>query len=225
MPPFEIRSNNPDLWNLSSYAIQEKSKYVRIYFEKIEKMFEEEANELKALSRAENEKTKYDEDDSGYNHFYDDLLMEIEFIHLRMHRYSAILATYAYLEIAMNNICHEVERRLNLLVSVSDFKGDGVQRSKAYLEKLAGFDFNIINPVWSRVLLLSKVRNCIMHANGDAAKVKGSDSFIKVIEGSAELSFCESTLIMATKYYVLHAIRDIGELLTHLIGKLSTLKT
>lgn len=224
LPPFSPRSKNPDLWNLSPYAVKEKSKYIRAHFEKIETIFGGEANELQMLGRSEYERTKDHEDDSNYDYSYGDQLMEIESIYLRMHRYSAILTTYAYLETVMSSICCEVERRLNLLVGVSDLNGDGIQRCKVYLEKLGKFDFDLINPLWSRLTMLNKVRNCIMHANGDAAKVKSSGKFIKTIKASEGLSFAERTLIMVSKEFVLGAIKDVEELSTHLIGKLSSLQ-
>lgn len=216
MPPFKPRSVNPEVRALTQETICEKAKYIRGHVDKIEKIFSDEAKELELSWQTELERTKNDEDDSCVDFGSSQSLMEIEYIYLRMHRYSAILAIYAYLELSMNNVCFLVKQKHKLPVDVTDFKGDGIERSKLYLEKMGKLDFSTVNPVWARVRLLNKVRNCIMHANGDAAEVRRGD-FVKTVHGTNGLSFVEKSLIHVSKEFVLSSIEDMKELLSHLL--------
>src|SRR3989338_9735691 len=192
---FEVYLTNPELGRVSTYSVASKISFLRSHFRKIEELFDLESKGLMEECWLESERTKDHEDDSQVDYRASDALREIEFIYLRMHRYSAVLAAYSYLETSLNKICSDLQEANNILLSVTELHGDGINRCKIYLEKLAGIDFSSINGKWSGLTTLNKIRNCIMHADGDAEKVRGSDKFIKLVENSTDLSFIEKKLV------------------------------
>jgi len=214
---FKTHPENPELAHISEYSVNEKTKYLVEHFEKIERIYSDELQQLLELIKQEDERTKDHMEDSGYDYRPIDSLREIEFIYLRMHRYSAILAAYTYLESSMFKICTQIEYTQKFSISVSDVKGKGIEKCKLYLIKMCGFDFMEINPLWSRVATLNKIRNCIMHGNGDAEKVHNSSKFIRQIESSKNITFIEQKLIMVSEEFVLASIKDIKELLLFLV--------
>ena len=52
-------------------------------------------------------------------------------------------------------------------------RGEGIVRAKDYLEKLAKVDFSALNDEWSHLMTLNRIRNCIVHCEGD---IKSSTS-------------------------------------------------
>ena len=216
---FDVYPTNPELAAVDKYSIKTKIDYLKKYFEIIESVFEDESKSLSKLIRNEDEKTKSDIDDRNYDYRYCDSLMEIEFVYLRMHRYASILALYSFLESSMSKICHQKKLELNLPISAEEIKGDGIVKYKKYLSEYCKSDFSTINKIWSDLVTLNKVRNCIMHCSGDASKIKRTDDFIKLVNKTKELSFIEKNLIMISSKFVLDSIKNITDFLDYLIQK------
>ena len=211
--------SNPELGGVTKCSVKSKSEYLRIYFEKIEGIFEEESDLLLDECKLEYERTKNHSDDSQYDYRAHESLKDIEFIYLRMHRYSAILTAYSYLESSMVKICGDLQVLRNISIEVSDINGEGIVRCRTYLEKLCGFDFNPVNSYWARLKTLNRIRNCIMHGNGDAERVRSSTRLIELIDNHDELSFIEDKLVMLSRRYVEESINDVEFFLSCLVDK------
>ncbi|WP_345873591.1 hypothetical protein [Shewanella algae] len=216
---FNVYPTNPELGKVTKYAISIKVSFLRSHFRKIEKVFEEESACLFEQCKLEDERTKDHEDDSQVDYRPYDELREIEFVYLRMHRYSAVLAAYSYLESSLTKICVDIQEKNEIRLSVSEINGNGINRCKIYLEKLASIDFEAINGQWSNLQILNKVRNCIMHADGNAEKIRSSANLISNIESNADLSFIEKRLIMMTGKYVENILNDIERTLQYIVEK------
>ncbi len=79
---------------------------------------------------------------------------------------SFLLILFANFEESLNHLCDGYQRYLNLKLGLKDIKGTGIQRSTAYLEKVA--DFKLPGKsLWDSVLDIQKVRNCIVHSAGE----------------------------------------------------------
>ena len=211
---FNVHPDNPELGAVTPYTVNEKCRYLRKHFDRIEKVFEVESEELWAASLAENERTKDHEDDSEHDYRHSDSLREIEFISLRMHRYSSILSSYAYLENSMNKLCEEYHIAKQLPLDPSQVKGEGIERSKLYLSKLAELDFDKINKEWSQLQILNALRNCIIHADGDVNLTR--KKLDNIINNTPGLSFVDNSLIMMEASYIHSAVDAIQTLLLHL---------
>jgi len=175
---FKPHPINPELESVVKYTITSKVTLLRTHFKKIENIFQEELESCGKGVCIENVRAKNHEDDNGYDYRTSDSLRDIEFIYLRMHRYSAILAAYSYLENSMNKLCADCEGKMSIPLSVNNLSGEGIVRCRTYLEHLASIDFSEINKEWSHLTTLNKLRNCIMHADGDASKIRGKKGFI-----------------------------------------------
>ena len=213
---FKITPQNPELGSVTPYSISSKCDYLRRHFNRIEKVYQEEFDELLASCQAEQKRTKDHEDDSEHNYSYSDAIREIEFISLRMHRYSVILASYAYVENSMSKLCNKYYDSMNLPLKPFEVSGDGIVKFKLYLEKLAKIDFKTINKQWSHLTTLNLIRNCIVHADGDASLIKKSTKLIGIIDSSKDLSFIEEQLIMMDDSYIYSTVDTIQSFLLHL---------
>jgi hypothetical protein len=214
---FKTHPINPELEKVTKYTITSKVSLLRTHFKKIENIFQEESELLWKECEFENARTKDHEDDSGYDYRSSDSLREIEFIYLRMHRYSAILTAYSYLESSMNKLCDDFEEKMSISLSASDLNGNGIARCKMYLERLATINFSKINKEWSHLTTLNKLRNCIIHADGDASKIQRSGKFITLIQNSSDLSFIEKNLVMVSSDFVYKSIDEIENTLLYLV--------
>ena len=75
---FKITPQNPELGSVTPYSISSKCDYLRRHFNRIEKVYQEEFDELLASCQAEQKRTKDHEDDSEHNYSYSDAIREIE---------------------------------------------------------------------------------------------------------------------------------------------------
>lgn len=130
-------------------------------------------------------------------------------------------AAYSYLETSLNKICSDAQEANNIFLSVNELHGDGINRCKVFLEELASIDLSSINGKWSNLTILYNIRNCIMHTDGDAEKIRVSDKLIKLAESIADLSFIEKKLVMMTREFVEKSINDIEETLLYLAWRKS----
>lgn len=206
---------NPEANPLSRYSITKKIEFVRNHFKKIESIFEKERKELIKSDLSEQERTKHHEDDSKYYYGYSESLQEIERVYQRMHRYSAVLTIYAYLEDVLNQICATKEKQC--VISLSDLKGEGIVRAQTYLKKIVGVDFDNINSQWSDLSTLNQLRNCIMHGNGDPDLLK-SKKLNKIInaEGS-KFSKIEGKFIYFDSSYVYEILNTTESFLHYIL--------
>lgn len=217
---FRVSPTNPELWSVGEYSIKTKTDLLLKHFENVETVFDKESDELIRLDQEEYSRTKDDDDDSNYYYGYSESLREIEFVYLRMHRYASILAAYSYLESSMAKICQQKKLDLQLPISAEDLKGEGIIIYRKYLESFCKSDFVSVNGAWSELMLLNKVRNCIMHCSGDAEKMSNSEKFITIVEATKGLSFVEENLITVSSEYVIKSIKNVEKLLLHLVKTL-----
>ncbi|MBD1571586.1 hypothetical protein [Aliivibrio sp. S10_S31] len=100
--------------------------------------------------------------------------IEIYFLkqYSRFHRNSTILICYSILESNMVAICEKYASQRKLPIKLADLNGNGILKCKKYLENFEIVDFNEpeIKKHWEKLPVLSKLRNCIAHAEGDLSK-------------------------------------------------------
>ncbi len=96
----------------------------------------------------------------------------------RVLRYSSVVATFTAIEFSLAAVCHELQRQKGFSLAVGDLKGSGSEQSRSYLTKVAGIDLDDLNGIWQQLKDWQRVRNCIVHTNGeigranDAAKLQ-----------------------------------------------------
>jgi len=82
-------------------------------------------------------------------------------------RESIFVALYFLLESELNSVCRLFQIHGPLKLELEDIAGNGIFRAKAYLEKVAHVDFPDTHPSWSDILNFNRVRNVIVHAQGN----------------------------------------------------------
>lgn len=142
------------------------------------------------------------------DYFSDDYYI-IEEIHVGLYRKSTLVSVYSFLENSMNSLCRLLGTRHTYPVSLNDLRGEGIIRAKDYLEKLAKVDFNALNDEWSHLMTLNKIRNCIVHSEGDIKASKSSTQLENVINATSGLSLRHEKNIKIEREYVDFCIKKV----------------
>jgi len=104
--------------------------------------------------------------DEYYDHVYDEHINVTETLP-QMQWYAQFLIVYSTFEHTLHELCRIVERRSGFNLSFKDLDGQGINRARNYLVKLAGVNAPFQSAAWNRALLLADVRNAIAHRNGE----------------------------------------------------------
>ncbi|MEH5352901.1 hypothetical protein PO494_02845, partial [Escherichia coli] len=113
---------------------------------------------------------------------------------------SALVSLYSCLEHNLNDYCNICQRIVNTNISVTDFNGDGIHKAKRYLTKLMDINFGL-SQEWQFMTEFNKVRNCIVHANGDIKKMSTAVALKNIIDKTPTLSLNnENNIIISLNY-------------------------
>ncbi|WP_411768114.1 hypothetical protein [Winogradskyella sp. A3E31] len=83
-------------------------------------------------------------------------------------RYSSIIQTYSMLEVYLKWLCESLKKINNFPIGLTDLKGNSdLEKGKLYLKRIYKVDFNKLNPEWKFLNDMRKIRNQIIHKNGD----------------------------------------------------------
>ena len=107
---------------------------------------------------------------------------------------SEFLVLYSYFEHILNHLCHVVQKRSELELSLKDIYGQGIERARTYLVKLGNVKKPFETKYWQRAKFLSEIRNAIAHKNSEIEyKPKDLKSLYSKLEKeeyiSLEISF------------------------------------
>src|SRR4030042_2915805 len=103
---------------------------------------------------------------------------EIEKVLLNIFRRSILVIVYSFIENSMNSLCRYLHGYKKLSIGIDDLKGVGIERAKLYLEKVCLID---LPNTWSRLEKLNRIRNCIVHAEGDVDATKSPGKLKNII--------------------------------------------
>jgi hypothetical protein len=210
---------NPELCKVNVSTINMKFEFIAIYFNKLEEIYQKESNDLRCVAIEQDDNFFSQYDDGQQSGVWDEL-RDIEIIYLRMHRYSAILAIYAYLESSMVKLCSQLERDFLPVKSSAKalMSSANVNNCRAYMVNHIRIDFTNVEAHWSKVESLYHIRNCIVHGAGDSNLVtRKKEGFTTTMEEEDGLYFIENDLIMVSADYILEAIENIRLLLIYLV--------
>jgi hypothetical protein len=83
-----------------------------------------------------------------------------------LQRRSALLTIWAFLEHELNALCSLYQLEKGFQLTFSDLSGKGIDRSAAYLEKVAGLHGLKDSPEWNDLKAIQNIRNLIAHNDG-----------------------------------------------------------
>ncbi|ATB09493.1 hypothetical protein [Escherichia coli] len=124
---------------------------------------------------------------------------------------SALVSLYSCLEHNLNDYCNICQRIVNTNISVTDFNGDGIHKAKRYLTKLMDINFGL-SQEWRFMTEFNKVRNCIVHANGDIKKMSTAVALKDIIDKTPTLSLNNENNIIISLNYLKDTITKIRKL-------------
>ncbi len=89
----------------------------------------------------------------------------------------------------------------NFGVQLEDLRGDGIDRARLYFVKICGIDHPDSSREWSEIQKLKKIRNCIVHADGDVLDARSPDKIKNIVKNTPGLSLeNERYLVIKNKY-------------------------
>jgi len=197
------------IWFNSVYLgiIKGRINEFRDYVLEVESKFQGDLKNIEAKCNKEIKKIASDEDKKQeITEFYGEDFYIIESIFLHTFRYSALVSIYSLIETSMSTLCRHLERREYLTLKLSDLKGKGVERARLYLTKVCHITFPDSSHEWSEIQKLNKVRNCIVHANGNIERVRSSDKLRSIIKDTKGLKIERKRILIIEKVYLDNAI-------------------
>ena len=91
----------------------------------------------------------------------------------RVLRNPFLVSLFAVYETAVVEVAELIKKRQNVRISLSDLKGDFLERAKKYYGDVLQFELSRSNKSWERLSLLSDLRNSIAHTNGRVDMIAG----------------------------------------------------
>jgi hypothetical protein len=135
------------------------------------------------------------------------------------YRDSTLVSIYSFLENTMRSICAILHKFNEYPIELSDLTGDGIQRSKSYLEKMAKIDFSEINGNWSNLQNLALLRNCIVHVEGDTLNFRSKEKLRSIVENNQHLYLKRDREIVVEREYIDFAIIEVEKFINYLFLK------
>ncbi len=154
------------------------------------------------LEREAKEKDYSDDDIELINKHYENEYAEVSDSKLLLYRKSTLMSLYTFLESQLHRVCVLAKERHELTLDVAELKGEGVVRSKDYLKKHGLLDTTPINGEWSSIQEFNKVRNCLVHCNGNIRFYRNENQIKKIVEQSQHLELLHGEVLFISKDYV-----------------------
>lgn len=220
-----LKFNNKVLKN----AIRRHSKVVLEHFRdynlEIESKFSIDQNKLEESFN----KLKGEEKEELTEYYAEEFYM-IEKVHTEIHRQSTLISIYSFLEHSLNSLCHHLYKLHDYPDEISDLRGKGISRAKCYLkrEDLAAVDFFSLNREWSDLCKLNKVRNCIVHANGNVNRLKDDEDteiLSEIIAGTVGIELRNKKFVKIESTFIDDIITTIENFLKKLYSQTLSLNT
>ncbi len=143
------------------------SSAIKMEKKKVEKRLDEAT---KRMSKSEKDK---------YYDLYSEDYWKIDDVFAQTSINSSIVVLCSYIETGLNALCDAYKLDKEIPLRYLDMRGQGIDRSKIYLEKVIGLNFPSNSQSWAEIRALKKLRNAIVHDEGWASKDILSDSCIK----------------------------------------------
>jgi hypothetical protein len=197
------------------HQAKDKLERFRDYTLEIESKFSADKSKLADSFSQATEGLSESERQEVETYFSDDYYI-IEEVHVGLYRKSTLVSVYSFLENSLNTLCRHLYKRNGYPVELDDLRGEGIVRAKCYLEKLAGIDFSLMNGQWGIILSFNKVRNCIVHSEGNIKDSKSSEKLENIVKNTSGLSLRDERYIKIDREYIDAVITTIEEFMEKL---------
>lgn len=121
-------------------------------------------------------------------------------------RYSTLIQTYSILEFYSRWLCQNIGTLKSTVFQFSDLKGrSDLEKTKLFLKRVYEIDFSKLEPEWGFINKMRKIRNQIVHHNGEFTK-KDDHVYriITEIEGLGILLESDDIDLQENRIYEIH---------------------
>jgi uncharacterized protein YutE (UPF0331/DUF86 family) len=178
---------------------------IKNYYNISSKSLEKEISELYSVFERENN-SLFTTDNHLYSELYDsfvDFSENLEESFKRNLNYSFITLLYSFLESSLNDLCSFLKEQKNLDLNFNDLNREGIIRAKNYLEKVCKLCFSAIGNEWNEIEKLNKIRNCIVHTNGNVEKFRQTTKIKNIAEHTKYIELENDYLVVNNNYIML----------------------
>lgn len=98
-----------------------------------------------------------------------DLSADFTYRFPQYHRRSALLVFFGMFEENLNHLCYSLKKSRSLPLGPTDLADKGIDRSRIYLTKVAGWTFDATRN-WTNLKQIQKIRNLVAHSSGYLAE-------------------------------------------------------
>lgn len=159
----KARSKKRLIANVLSNIYLGRIQEFRQYTNELEAKFGADRNRLENTYNRVIEGLDEDHRDEIGDMFYDELHF-IEEVLIAQYRKSTLVSLYSLLENSLANLC----KKIHILRKYPDPpKGNGIDSSKRYLKEYTKIDFSDLDSEWKHLNDLKKIRDCIVHCEGN----------------------------------------------------------
>ncbi len=192
-------------WDFHRFDTTSQLRWLEIYIDTMETQFENIKNQAERKLPKKPEYGDQELYDLWKKVEIDPFVRKYKDIFPSKLRYSAIVLIWIFLETRLREMCKEIEKRKKLRLKEKDFKGPIIERCKTYLEKVC--DIRIEEKIWSELMDVQKIRNCIIHANG-SIKDSSDNKYLKQLTKNEEvdLEIDYEGFLLINREYVLQLL-------------------
>ena len=126
----------------------------------------------------------------------------VEEIFSRQFRYSILVTVYSILEKTLTDLCYKLRHIKKLTLELDELNGRGIERAKLYLSKVCLIDFPENLNEWNEIKKLNKIRNCIVHAEGDIHDATNPEKLENIIKNTKGLDIERDRYIKIDSSYI-----------------------
>jgi hypothetical protein len=128
-----------------------------------------------------------------------------------LQRRSALLTLFGYFEHELDQLCSLYRSENEYKISLTDIKGQGIDRSTRYLKKVADIDTNKNSDAWVSIKKVQNIRNLIVHRDGNLVDTRDNriQEAIKFIN-QAEFLDGETEVILK-EGFLRHVLKTFGD--------------
>lgn len=211
-----FRRSAPAYKNLVVNRLDEMEEFKRFTLAAIE-------NEKKIISDRLDRYTQdlSEEQKQEYSEWMSEDYFMVEDVFTQISLRSFIVILFSYIEDGMNTLCkaeysdkarYQKKKGLEeFKVKYTDMQGEGINRAKLYLEKVIGRNLNTEEKPWSEIQTLRKIRNAIVHEDGNTSDSLKNDGNFKqqINDGRIKLKN-HGQIIIDPEYlnYILPQVRE-----------------
>lgn len=145
---------------------------------------------------------------------------------------SFIVILFSYIEDGMNTLCNaeysdrsrfQKDKGLEeFKIRYTDMHGEGITRAKLYLEKVIGLNLHADDNPWSKIVTLRKIRNAIVHEDGNANENMTKDINFQQHLANGRLKLKTNGSIVIEPEYLDYILKNIKEFLNAIDFKWDT---